>query len=130
MTEKEEPSVDTGGSDAAATQENAISGTVVTAAIEVHRTLGGPGLLESVYEEALAFELRNQGLFVERQKPVPLLYKGNLLQAEFRLDLLVVVAPGHRRVQSHRELQPPLPGSGADLPAPARPETGTRHQLW
>ena len=89
MTEKEEPSVDTGGSDAAATQENAISGTVVTAAIEVHRTLGGPGLLESVYEEALAFELRNQGLFVERQKPVPLLYKGNLLQAEFRLDLLV-----------------------------------------
>ena len=46
-------------------------------------------MLESVYEEALCFELREAGLFVERQKPVPIVYKGNMLDADFRLDLLV-----------------------------------------
>ena len=46
--------------------ENEISGRVVDAAIEVHRTIGGPGLLESVYEEALAYELGLIGLKVER----------------------------------------------------------------
>lgn len=51
--------------------ENEISKTILDAAIEVHRTLGGPGLLESVYEEALAWELERRGLNVERQKSVP-----------------------------------------------------------
>ena len=51
--------------------ENEISKVVVEAAIEVHRTLGGPGLLESVYEEALAYELELRGLRVERQRVVP-----------------------------------------------------------
>ncbi len=46
--------------------ENEISKIILNAAIEVHRTLGGPGLLESVYEEALAWELEQQGLSVER----------------------------------------------------------------
>jgi GxxExxY protein len=50
--------------------ENEISRVVVDAAIEVHRTLGGPGLLESVYEEALAYELELRGLTVERQRVV------------------------------------------------------------
>ena len=69
--------------------ENEISGLIVASAIEVHRSLGGPGLLEKVYEEALAYELVYRGLQVERQRPVPLLYKGVRLSTEFRLDLLV-----------------------------------------
>ena len=55
---------------------------------DVYKALG-PGLLESVYEEALAFELQRRGLKVERQKPVPISYKGNVLKTELRLDLLV-----------------------------------------
>jgi len=66
-----------------------ISRVVVEAAIEVHRELGGPGLLESVYEEALAFELRDRGLDVSRQVSVPLSYKGQELGSDLRLDLLL-----------------------------------------
>jgi GxxExxY protein len=69
--------------------ENEISGKIVRAAIEVHRVLGGPGLLESVYEEALAWELSSRGLAVERQLEIPISYKGNQLAAPLRLDLLV-----------------------------------------
>ena len=69
--------------------ENEISQVVVRCAIEVHRTLGGPGLLESVYEEALAWELAQAGLHVERQLSVPIPYKGQTLATPFRLDLLV-----------------------------------------
>lgn len=69
--------------------ENEISKIILDAAIEVHRTLGGPGLLESVYEEALAWELQHRGLIVERQKPVPLVYKGRTLSNPLRLDLRV-----------------------------------------
>jgi GxxExxY protein len=69
--------------------ENEIAKVVVDAAIEVHRTLGGPGLLETVYEEALAFELESRGLTVVRQKAVPLVYKGKRLASDLRLDLLV-----------------------------------------
>jgi GxxExxY protein len=69
--------------------ENEIAKLVVDAAIEVHRTLGGPGLLEAVYEEALAFELESRGLTVHRQKAVPLVYKGRRLASDLRLDLLV-----------------------------------------
>ena len=54
----------------------------------MHRTLGGPGLLESVYEEALAWELARRGVSVERQKPVPIRYKGTMLSTPLRLDLL------------------------------------------
>ncbi len=69
--------------------ENEISKAIVGAAIEVHRTLGGPGLLESVYEEALAWELAQCGLTIERQKIVPITYKGQILATPLRLDLLV-----------------------------------------
>ena len=55
--------------------ENALSKIIVDSAIEVHRRLGGPGLLESVYEEALCFELRSRGLSVIRQKEVVIRYK-------------------------------------------------------
>jgi GxxExxY protein len=69
--------------------ENEISRIVVDAAIEVHRTLGGPGLLESVYEEALVYELELRGLMVERQRAVPVVYKGRRLATDLRVDLLV-----------------------------------------
>jgi len=69
--------------------ENEIAKIVVDAATLVHRTLGGPGLLEGATEEALAFELESRRLSVERQKPVPLVYKGHRLASDLRLDLLV-----------------------------------------
>jgi len=69
--------------------ENEISRSIVAAAIEVHRTLGGPGLLERVYEDALAYELVQGGLDVDRQKVFSLIYKGNPLSTELRVDLVV-----------------------------------------
>ena len=69
--------------------ENEISKVIVDAAIEVHRELGGPGLLESVYEEALVEELTRRGLRVERQLQVPIIYKGKQLASPLRLDLKV-----------------------------------------
>ena len=69
--------------------ENQLSRIIVDAAIEVHRTLGGPGLLESVYRDALAMELEGRGLTVECEKLVPIRYKGRLLGSPLRLDLLV-----------------------------------------
>jgi len=69
--------------------ENEISKHIVECAVEVHRTLGGPGLLESVYEEALCWELQQRGLQVERQLDVPIRYKGQTLATPLRLDLLV-----------------------------------------
>ena len=69
--------------------ENEISKIIVDSAIEVHKTLGGPGLLESVYEESLAWELKAKGLQIKRQMEVPIKYKGNLLASPLNLDLLV-----------------------------------------
>ncbi|MBX7170827.1 MAG: GxxExxY protein [Pyrinomonadaceae bacterium] len=69
--------------------ENEISKIIVDSAIEVHKTLGGPGLLESVYEESLAWELKAKGLQIKRQMEVPIKYKGNLLASPLKLDLLV-----------------------------------------
>jgi GxxExxY protein len=62
---------------------------IVDGAVEVHRTLGGPGLLESVYEEALAYELTSRGLRIGRQAALPILYKGNRLATDLRVDLLI-----------------------------------------
>jgi GxxExxY protein len=69
--------------------ENDISRIILDSAIEVHRTLGGPGLLEGVYEEALTWELQDRGLTVERQRLIPIVYKGRTLGNPLRLDLLV-----------------------------------------
>lgn len=68
--------------------ENQISYQIRGAIYDVYKVLG-PGLLESVYEEALVFELEQRGLSVERQKQVPVVYKGNTLKSDLRLDLLV-----------------------------------------
>ena len=67
---------------------NEITYQIRGAIYDVYKALG-PGLLESVYEEALVFELEQRGLKVERQKQVPIIYKGNTLKTELRLDLLV-----------------------------------------
>ncbi len=69
--------------------ENAISKVIVDAAVDLHRTLGGPGLIESVYEEALCYELSSRGLRVQRQKEIPILYKGRILASPLRIDMLV-----------------------------------------
>jgi GxxExxY protein len=69
--------------------ENEISKIIVDSAVEVHRELGGSGLLEGVYEEALAEELKRRGLNVERQLYVPIIYKGKILGNPLRLDLKV-----------------------------------------
>ncbi len=76
-------------SGATALKENQISRQIVESAIEVHRTLGGPGLLESVYEEALVWELQQRGLRVERQVSLPIPYKGRTLASPLRIDLIV-----------------------------------------
>jgi GxxExxY protein len=68
--------------------DNDITYEIRGAIYDVYKALG-PGLLESVYEEALVFELEQRGLTVERQKHVPIVYKGNVLNTELRLDLLV-----------------------------------------
>ncbi len=61
---------------------------IIGAAIEVHRVIG-PGLLESAYEECLAYELRSNGLKYERQVALPILYKGITLDCGYRIDFLV-----------------------------------------
>lgn len=67
---------------------NKITESIIGAAIDVHRSLG-PGLLESAYETCLAFELLERGHKIEQQKTLPIFYKGNQLDAGYRLDLLV-----------------------------------------
>ena len=68
--------------------ENELSNIIIGCAIEVHRQLG-PGLLESAYQECLYFELKNQGLNVVKEIPMPIVYKDVKLDHGYRLDLLV-----------------------------------------
>ncbi len=68
--------------------DNELTYEIRGAIFDVYNELG-PGLLESVYEEALAYELKQQGLDVARQVEVPIIYKGNELKTPLRLDLLV-----------------------------------------
>jgi GxxExxY protein len=68
--------------------DNEITHEIIGAAIEVHKLLG-PGLLESTYEECLCHELTPRRISFERQKPVPVVYKGVKLDCGYRLDVLV-----------------------------------------
>jgi GxxExxY protein len=89
-------------------KENEVGSIIVDASIEVHRLLG-PGLLESVYESALAHELELRGFSVEAQVPVEVTYKGIRFEQGFRVDLVVEklvvvelksveqVSPAHRK---------------------------------
>jgi GxxExxY protein len=67
---------------------NKLSSKIIGAAIEIHQILG-PGLLESAYEECLCKELSLRGISYERQKPLPLEYKGEKLDCGYRLDVVV-----------------------------------------
>ncbi|MEP1088454.1 GxxExxY protein [Algoriphagus sp.] len=69
-------------------KEDEITSKIIGAAIEVHKQLG-PGLLESAYEICLAHELKTQGLNVESQIVLPVVFMGVKLEAGYRLDLLV-----------------------------------------
>ncbi len=69
--------------------ENELSRVIVDSAIEVHRTLGGPGLLESIYRDSLSLELKRRTLEVEKEKLVPVTYKGEIISTPLKLDLLV-----------------------------------------
>jgi GxxExxY protein len=68
--------------------ENELSKIVLDSALKVHRSLG-PGLLESAYEECLYYELSNAGVYVEKQKPLPLIYKEVKLEIGYRVDLIL-----------------------------------------
>ncbi len=88
--------------------ENEISKIIVNTCYDIHVELG-PGLFESVYEEILFFELTNQGLKVERQKAIPVIWKNLKMELGFRADLIVedkvvielksveAVAPVHKK---------------------------------
>jgi GxxExxY protein len=67
---------------------NALTAIIIAAALEVHREVG-PGLLEHAYEACLVWELAARGLSVERQKPLPVVYKSQRLDCGYRIDLVV-----------------------------------------
>jgi len=67
---------------------NKLTQRIIGCAIEVHKHLG-PGLLESAYEECLAFELEKEGFTVRRQQPTPVIYKDVKLDCGYRIDILV-----------------------------------------
>ncbi|MDP2338854.1 MAG: GxxExxY protein [Bacteroidota bacterium] len=69
-------------------EDNKLTEQIIGCAIKVHRALG-PGLLESAYQECLLFELKKAGLFVEKEKPVPLVYEEVKLECGYRIDLFV-----------------------------------------
>jgi GxxExxY protein len=69
--------------------ENEISHKIIGAAIEVHKILGGPGLLEGVYESCLCHELGLRGLKTERQLAVPVIYKNSVVREPLYIDILV-----------------------------------------
>ena len=68
--------------------ENQITEKIIGCAIKVHSTLG-PGLLESVYQQCLYYEIRKSGLKVEKEKPLPVFYEEVVLDCGYRLDLVV-----------------------------------------
>jgi len=68
--------------------ENELSNKIIGCAIEVHKQLG-PGLLESAYQECLYYELMQAGLNVQKEKPMPIVYKEVKLDHGYRIDLLV-----------------------------------------
>jgi GxxExxY protein len=68
--------------------ENEISNRIIGLAIEVHRSLG-PGLLESAYKECLYYKLKKEDFIIEKEKPMPLIYKDVKLECGYRIDILV-----------------------------------------
>ncbi len=90
--------------DPISSSDEQIAAAIVDSALKVHKALG-PGLLETVYETCLAYELRQRGFAVRCQEPVPILYEGVRFTEAFRFDLLV----GERvlcEVKSVQEIHP------------------------
>lgn len=89
-------------------KENEIATIIVDTCYKIHTELG-PGLFESVYEEILAYELSNLGLKIERQKPIPVIWKDLKMEVGFRADLIIenlvvieiksveLIAPVHKK---------------------------------
>ena len=105
--------------------ENAIAKEIVDAAFRIHSTLG-PGLLESVYDTVLAYELDRRGLRTIRQQPIPVVYENVGIDTGFRADLIVedkviVEVRGSPRAGS--------PEAASDLSPARRQATGPAHQL-
>lgn len=69
--------------------EKKLSEQIIQAALEVHRHLGGPGLLETVYDSALSYELTTHGIQNQRQLPIPVRYKNMTVREPLYLDILV-----------------------------------------
>jgi GxxExxY protein len=107
--------------------DNEISHEIIGAAIEVHRHLG-PGLLESAYEECLSKELALRALQIERQKPIPVVYKDVKLECGYRIDLLVesrVVV----ELKSIGNFAAISRGDYSDVSTPLRSASGTLDQF-
>jgi GxxExxY protein len=68
---------------------NNVTQVIIDSAVEVHRVLGGPGLLEGVYEEALVWELKQRKMNVARQVQLPITYKGQSIGNPLRIDVMV-----------------------------------------
>jgi len=68
--------------------ENELSSRIIGLAIDVHKALG-PGLLESAYQECLCYKLKEAGFFIEKEKPMPLIFEGVKLDCGYRIDILV-----------------------------------------
>jgi GxxExxY protein len=68
--------------------ENEISNKIIGLGINIHQSLG-PGLLESAYKECLYYRLQREGIIVEKEKPMPLIYEEVKLECGYRIDLLV-----------------------------------------
>lgn len=68
--------------------ENEIAHKIIGIALEVHRSLG-PGLLESAYQECLSYKLLKSGLYIEKEKPIPLVFEEVKLECGYRIDILV-----------------------------------------
>ena len=68
--------------------ENEVANKIIGYAIEVHKILG-PGLLESAYQECLFYKLQKEGLIVQKEKPMPLIFEGIKLECGYRIDILV-----------------------------------------
>jgi len=85
--------------------ENQITEKIIGCAIKVHSTLG-PGLLESVYQQCLFYELKKTGLRVEKEKPLPVFYEEVVLDCGYRLDLVVEsrVIVELKSVESHSDI--------------------------
>ncbi len=69
-------------------ETNQITNEILDSAFKIHTQLG-PGLLESAYRKCLVYELKNKGLFVEEEKPLPIIYEEIKLECGYRIDILV-----------------------------------------